>query len=101
MNAQRRLFAVALIIMLLSTSCRTGKRTGEIEITKAAPTTIAQGARNEARTYILKPRGFNVGENGYRISDRFGTYSHLTDNELLDTAKRLEEDAFRAFLKRS
>jgi len=103
MKAQRSPFlAIPLAILLLSTSCaRTGRRTGEIEITKAAPTTIAEGARNEARTYVLKPRGFNVGENSYRISDRFGTYSHLTDSELIDTAKHLEEDAFRALLKRS
>lgn len=95
------LISIVFVILCGCAEWGAGKRTGEIEITKAAPTSLAQGSRHDTHSFVLRARGYNVGENSFRISDRFGTYSHLTGQELARTARNLEEDAFRALLQRT
>jgi len=89
--------ALPLVVML---GCRTAVRTGEIEVYKITPTGANGGAGKEETAYLLKARGFSVGENSFRLSDAFGGYSAVSASDLKAAATALQQEAYKSLLKR-
>lgn len=97
---QFSLYSVTALLLLGVSCTKTAKRTGEVEVYKITPASPARGAGAEERAYIMKARGFAVGENSFRLTDSFGGFGAVTVADLQTTAQALEEDAYKALLRR-
>lgn len=100
-NSRTGVLCLALVVttILLFNGCG-HTRTGEIEVYKIAPASPARGAGGDSDAHILKARGFDVGENSFRLTDSFGGFSAVSLSNLRSAAQKLESDAYQAYLRR-